>query len=96
MKAKGTEFDFDFDFAAKPFLWRWHDMIAMLDDESMQYVVEGEVKECNTAVAGGLTGCSLHESMTYDHKRCHADKQHGREPQMRHVWDFILTRADTT
>ena len=71
-------------------------MIAMLDDESMKFVVEGDSQESSAAVAGdsqasssaaavALTKCRLIQSMIYEHHRCRADKLAGRETEMKYV-----------
>ena len=73
-----------FDSAAPPVLWRWQEMVAMLDDELMKCVVEGDTQGSCAAVAGALQKCCLHESKIYDHNRCHADKKADRVVEMKY------------
>ena len=44
--------------------WRWQELVAQLDESSMQYVVEGPDNGSR-----GLTSCKLIETKRYDHKR---------------------------
>ena len=72
-------------------LWRWVEMIAQLDDDSMEYVVEGQSNEI-TAVAG----CSLRPRLnSYDHKRHHMLRVGGRPAENKlRIWDFVIHRSD--
>ena len=71
--------------------WCWHEMIAQLDDTSMEKVVNGFEGRSR-----GLVGCSLAiRPGSYDHKRHNmlintATNSKQRLP----CWDFVLHRAD--
>ena len=57
-------FDIEFDLTADQVPWRWQEMIAHLDADSMEFVVNGP-----DGTSGGVVGCSFcrgHNS--YDHK----------------------------
>ena len=76
-------------------VWEWKEMVCQLNDESMQYVVNGPENR-----SGGLVGCSFSvRKHSYDHKRHRALRKAGQEPvtdQALMVWDFVLHRADHT
>ena len=90
--AKGTSFDFNTEIQ-KP--WVWQEMVAQLDDKSMQLVVEGphcrsrgeEPQSRNPA----LVGCCIKQMNTYDHKRHCA---HPNKTEMMKEWDFVVFRDD--
>ena len=68
--------------------WSWLEMVAQLDDTSMQQVV-----------GDGLVRCEFSpRPNSYDHKTHHAMKQLGIDyngPQLR-IMDFVLWRTDRT
>ena len=93
---KGMRWTFD-TTRTKP--WRWQEMVAQLDLESMRHVVEGPQLEglCAAAVAEArekpcLIGCYLAKTDRYDHKRHHAL---GND-ETYHIWDFVLSRNNGT
>jgi hypothetical protein len=67
--------------------WRWQEMVAQLDLQSMRHVVEGSQavgpQRC-------LIGCQLVRTDKYDHKRHHAL---GND-ETYYIWDFVLLRGD--
>ena len=71
--------------------WCWHEMIAQLDDTSMEKVVNGFEGRSR-----GLVGCSLAiRPGSYDHKRHHMLIQTATNSKQRlPIWDFVLHRAD--
>ena len=71
--------------------WCWHEMIAQLDDTSMEKVVNGFEGRSR-----GLVGCSLAiRPGSYDHKRHHMLIETATNSKQRlPVWDFVLHRAD--
>ena len=75
--------------------WKWHEMIAMLDEESLRFVVEGQ-----NGRSGGIIGCGIGpRKNSYDHKRHHALQQLGTHPKggpKLPIWDFVVRRADDT
>jgi hypothetical protein len=85
---KSPKYEFDWDEA--PRKWHWHQMVAMLNPESMRYVVEGDQQ--NGARSRGLVSCGLIQLNRYDHKR-HSQNP-GREGPDLKVWDFVLFRTD--
>ncbi len=68
--------------------WTWQEMIAQMDERSMQLVVEGPENRSR-----GLVSCRIQQIDKYDHKRHHAGA--GKEVMLKE-WDFILTRDDAT
>ena len=74
--------------------WRWQEMVAQLDLESMRHVVEGPqlaaVAEAREKPC--LIGCYLAKTDRYDHKRHHAL---GND-ETYHIWDFVLLRSNGT
>ena len=81
--------------------WNWHELVAQLETESMQYVVDGPEGR-----SGGLIGCEFAtRPNSYDHKRHHMMKMLKKNPQdasgnkkvvQLPVWDFLIRRADGT
>ena len=71
--------------------WCWHEMIAQLDDTSMEKVVNGFEGRSR-----GLVGCSLAiRPGSYDHKRHHMLIETATNSKQRlPCWDFVLHRAD--
>ena len=71
--------------------WCWHEMIAQLDDTSMEKVVNGFEGRSR-----GLVGCSLAiRPGSYDHKRHHMLIETATNSKQRlPYWDFVLHRAD--
>ena len=89
IKHEGTSYSWD--DAEGPWSWRWQDMVAQLNDASMQIVVEGEGRSL------GLVGCSFISTQVYDYKREHAAKKEGRQLAGRlFEWRFCFARADGT
>jgi len=72
-------------------LWRWVEMIAQLDDDSMEYVVEGQSNEITAAA-----GCSLRPRLnSYDHQRHHMLRVGGRPAENKlRIRDFVIHRSD--
>ena len=69
-------------------------MLSQLDEESLQYVVNGpENRSC-----GVVRCCVAPRPNSYDHKRHHALKEAGKPVLDRKlpVWDFVILRADGT
>ena len=89
IKGKGMDFDFD---ETTLWSWSWLELVAQLDDESIDFVVKGpDDRSC------GLWQCSL--SMrpgSYDHKRNHMLIKQGTTSKVDKlkVWDFLLVRSD--
>jgi hypothetical protein len=77
---KGEEYDFDIEGDGKQ--WRWQEMVAHMDERSMQMVLQGLPSEdtllANWADAGGhhITGCRIQNCQSYDVKRTAAAKKH--------------------
>jgi len=85
----GMDYTFD-DTRLVP--WRWQEMVAQLEHESMVYVVNGP-----DGLSSGLTSCVLSvRPNSYDHKRHHANKQLKKvQPDSPlQVVDFLVTRSD--
>ena len=74
--------------------WRWQEMIAQMDKESMRYVVEGPPDAGNRS--RGVHMCQLVQTQVYDHKRCHAVRHAGLPVQMLYAWDFVVFRENNT
>ena len=72
--------------------WCWHEMIAQLDEPSMEEVVNGP-----SGRSGGLVGCSFAiRPGSYDHKRHHMLRQTDPNPPEKKlpIWDFVVHRKD--
>ena len=72
--------------------WSWHEMIAQLDEASMEEVVTGP-----SGRSGGLVGCSFAiRPGSYDHKRSHMLKMTTSNPIEHKLpyWDFVVHRED--
>ena len=71
--------------------WSWHEMIAQLDEASMEEVVNGPAFRSR-----GLVGCSFAiRPGSYDHKRSHMLRQSGATIQHKlPYWDFVVHRED--
>jgi len=65
--------------------WHWHQMVAQLDADSMEFVVQGDGEE--TGRSRGLVACSVVQNNRYDHKRSRTGTTYC-------IWDYILYRAD--
>ena len=62
-----------FHFEGEPKIpWRWQEMVAQLDDESMRFVVEGLDTGDKQNRSRGLVQCSIQETDRYDHQRHNA------------------------
>ena len=84
---RGTEFSFDESVFTE---WKWQEMVAQLDDDSMRVVVNGQIN-----FSRGLVGCSLQQSGIHDQKRHHAQRQLGiRKFATLYEWYFVLERDD--
>jgi hypothetical protein len=89
IKGKGMSYDFDESVSKK---WHWFELVAQLDDHSIEYVVEGpdqksdSLRECWLSMLPG----------TYDHKRHHQLKEEGKPYQLEQlrVWNFLFVRSD--
>ena len=79
------------EFTGEWFQWCWHEMIAQLDDTSMEKVVNGFEGRSR-----GLVGCSLAiRPGSYDHKRHNMLIETATNSKQRlPCWDFVLHRAD--
>ena len=86
---KGPNFRFEGE-ATIP--WRWQEMVAQMDEHSMQMVVHPQFADGNFPRSRGLVGCRLQKTDRYDHKRHHAKGY----PEMLFVWDFVLVCEDGT
>ena len=88
---KGMDYEFDFD-TMEP--WSWLEMIAQLNDESIDYVVNGPEGR-----SGGVWRCDCGaQAHTYDHKT-HFQKLKAGTPENEQKlkrWDFVVWRADGT
>ncbi len=74
--------------------WSWFDMIAQLDEPSMQYVVNGD-ESCGSGC--GVTECWIKpRPNSYDHALQNANKDVRRETRASRIWDFVIKRADGT
>ena len=72
--------------------WSWHEMIAQLDEASMEEVVTGP-----SGRSRGLVGCSFAiRPGSYDHKRSHMLRQSTSTPIQHKLpyWDFVVHRED--
>ena len=87
----GMDYTFDEEIMHS---WRWFEMVAQLNTESMAYAVNGAEGR-----SGGLTGCYFAQRPnSYDHKK-HRQLRKAGMPQKDKkllVWDFVLVRADGT
>ena len=86
---KGMQYSFD-ESIKHP--WRWQEMVALLDDDSMRIVVEGPTH----IPARGLVSCKIEESDIYDHKRHVAGRTAVADRGLLKVWNFVLERDDGT
>ena len=69
-------------------------MLAQMNEESMQLIVQGP-----DGRSRGLVQCALQKTRKYDHKRHHALRQSGKggpNPNMLYIWDFVVLRDDGT
>ena len=87
--AKGMTWEFSNEWTQ----WSWHEMIAQLDELSMEVVVTGPLgRSC------GLVGCSFAiRPGSYDHKRHNMLRKSDRNFQHIHklpYWDFVVHRED--
>jgi hypothetical protein len=82
---KGPEYSFDPTTPGVP--WVWQEMVAQMDDASMEFVVTGEGDHRSR----GLVSCKLVQFDKYDHKRAHKDPTTRPMPR---IWNFVLTRED--
>ncbi len=80
-----TSFNFKPDGIYQP--WFWQEMVAQLDEESMQFVVEGD----NVNRSRGLVGCKVQKADVYDHMMHSANKNDGK---VHSICDFVLQRED--
>ena len=62
----------------------WHEMVAQMTDDSMQYIVEGP-----SGRSRGLIGCSIYQSNKFDIKMQRANPG---LTTMKTAWDFLLWR----
>ena len=71
--------------------WSWHELVAQLDEASMEEVVNGPAFRSR-----GLVGCSFAiRPGSYDHKRSHMLIKSGAPIQHKlPYWDFVIHRAD--
>ena len=88
VKDKGMDYTFNENDMQE---WSWQEMIASLDRESMEYVVNGLAGR-----SGGVVGCSFSvRANSYDHKRQHMLREVGRPIATKlPIWDFVVHRAD--
>ena len=92
----------DYWFAGEPRLpWRWQEIVAQLDEDSMERVVYG-LPDGPAHLADrsrGIVSRGVRETDTYDHKRHSAFKKPKRAPPpdvLLCVWDFVLECDDGT
>ena len=103
---KTDDHNMDYFFTNTMVNWSWKEMVAQLDDESMDYVVRGP-----TGRSGGLLCCFCEVTPNgYDHKRqtlfknMEPERFHEVRPMMKSSrempklpeWDFLLIRQDMT
>ena len=63
--------DIEFDLTKDQVPWRWQEMIAQLDADSMEFVVNGA-----SGTSGGVVGCSFCRARNpYDHNMSYLHKQ---------------------
>jgi hypothetical protein len=86
---QGTSFHFEGDPSIP---WRWQEMVAQMDDHSMQMVAQGLGAQSRSR---GLVSCRLQKTGRYDHKRHHALGQ-AASGEMLCIWDFAFVREDDT
>ena len=86
----GPNYEFDREAPYKQWLWQW--MVANLRADDMKLVVDGPNGE-----GGGIVSCYIQQTIQYDHKRHHAEKNGeanwGSGKDLK-VWDFFLARTD--
>ena len=88
---KGTAFSFDEAAPLTP--WRWQEMVAQWDENSMTFVVEGPPDNRSR----GIVKCRLQHLGLYDHKREHAQRRNGSAGTKQFgQWDFVLECEDKT
>jgi len=99
---KGMDYSFDRNHKCE---WLWQEMIAQLDDASIDFVVCGPEHRSR-----GIVACSFEtRPNSYDHKRMHALKNKPAVAFVREdgtttkmviaklpVWDFVVFREDGT
>ncbi len=74
--------------------WSWFDMVAQLDEPSMQYVVNGGESRGGGC---GVTECwFLPRRNSYDHQLQNANRDVRRPTRESRIWDFVKYRADGT
>ena len=86
--AKGMTWEFSDEMTE----WSWHEMVAQLDEASMEEVVTGPEGR-----SGGLVGCSFAiRPGSYDHKRHHMLRQTTTNPPQHKLpyWDYVVHRED--
>ena len=74
--------------------WSWLDMIAQMDQATMEYMVNGP-----DGCSGGLIRCEVAVRKNgYDHSRCCASKTLGGDKRGQHQdnYDFVVYRKDLT
>ena len=95
----------DYHFEGRPRIpWRWQEMVAQLDAESLEWVVHGlqshsatlDLRAGNVAInrSRGIVGCRLQKTTVYDHTR-HCAMPWRKRDDMK-VWDFVLECGDGT
>ena len=88
---KGQDWSFD---RTKVTWWSWREMVAQLDEKSMQIVVQGkDGRSC------GLISCMVApRPSSYDHKRHKKLRDEGKplNDMPLPVWDFVIKREDGT
>ena len=85
---KGMTWEFSDEWTT----WSWHEMIAQLDEASMEEVVTGP-----SGRSRGLVGCSFAiRPGSYDHKRSHMLRLSTTTPIQHKLpyWDFVVHRED--
>jgi hypothetical protein len=91
---KGEAFHFEPFLGAVP--WRWQEMVAQMNEDSMRMVLQG-LQDPPDDRSRGLVSCRLQKTGRYDHKRHHALKKINQAPEeMLKIWDFVLVCKDGT
>ncbi len=76
--------------------WRWQDLVAQMNRESIETVVFGDNPN-RDPYAKSIYKCSLHNTGKYDHKPHHAANKEKRPiDSMLTQWAFVFERTDGT
>ena len=90
---RGRSYTFDHCSGADK-RWCWHELVAQLDDASLQLVVEG-----SNRTPRGLVACMVYESTKIDNRRRSAAEKktsNGKDKEVLYYWEFALLRDNGT